>query len=82
MILNLPKDDIMIGEYEGNIKLILTTLIENAIKFTQRGAIIVSMDFQQLGEKFNVMLSVQDTGIGMTKEEEDFALGKSLEESK
>lgn len=49
---------------------ILTNLVNNAVKFTERGEIVVSVALlQQTGEKCQLKCSVRDTGIGMTKEQ-------------
>lgn len=49
---------------------ILTNLINNAVKFTERGEIVVSASLlQQTGEKCQLRFSVKDTGIGMSKEQ-------------
>jgi PAS domain S-box-containing protein len=49
---------------------ILTNLINNAVKFTERGDICVNAELlQHTGEKCQLKFSVRDTGIGMTKEQ-------------
>jgi two-component system sensor histidine kinase/response regulator len=49
---------------------ILTNLVNNAVKFTERGEICVNADMlQRTGEKCQLRFSVRDTGIGMTKEQ-------------
>jgi PAS domain S-box-containing protein len=49
---------------------ILTNLVNNAVKFTERGEICVTAEMlQQTGEKCQIKFSVRDTGIGMTEEQ-------------
>lgn len=49
---------------------ILTNLVNNSVKFTERGEIYVHVDLlQHTGEKCQLRFSVRDTGIGMTKEQ-------------
>jgi PAS domain S-box-containing protein len=49
---------------------ILTNLINNAVKFTERGEICVNAEMlQHTGEKCQLKFSVRDTGIGMTREQ-------------
>jgi two-component system sensor histidine kinase/response regulator len=49
---------------------ILTNLVNNAVKFTERGEIVVSAALlQQTGEKCQLKFTVRDTGIGMTREQ-------------
>ncbi len=49
---------------------ILTNLINNSVKFTERGEVRVNAEMlQQTGEKCQLKFSIHDTGIGMTKEQ-------------
>ncbi len=49
---------------------ILTNLINNSVKFTERGEVRVTAELlQQTGEKCQLKFSVKDSGIGMTKEQ-------------
>ncbi|MCU0787341.1 MAG: PAS domain S-box protein, partial [Verrucomicrobia bacterium] len=46
---------------------ILTNLVNNAVKFTERGEIRLKIELlEQTGEKVQLKFSVRDTGIGMT----------------
>jgi two-component system sensor histidine kinase/response regulator len=49
---------------------ILTNLVNNAVKFTERGEIRLKIEMlEQTGEKVQLKFSVRDTGIGMTPEQ-------------
>jgi two-component system sensor histidine kinase/response regulator len=49
---------------------VLINLVNNAVKFTERGEIVVSAEMlQQTGEKCQLKFAVRDTGIGMSKEQ-------------
>lgn len=49
---------------------ILTNLISNAIKFTERGEIHMKAELlEQTGERVELKFAVQDSGIGMTPEQ-------------
>jgi PAS domain S-box-containing protein len=49
---------------------ILTNLVNNSVKFTERGEICVNTEMlQHTGEKCQLKFSVRDTGIGMTEEQ-------------
>jgi PAS domain S-box-containing protein len=51
---------------------VLTNLADNAVKFTEKGKIVVSAHLEErLGDKLRVRFSVRDTGIGITPEEQD-----------
>ena len=50
---------------------VLLNLVGNAVKFTEIGEIIISMDLTaQEAERVRIRFSVRDTGIGMTKEQQ------------
>jgi len=60
---NLVGDPLRLGQ-------ILTNLVNNAVKFTERGEIRVKAELlERTGEKVKVQFSVRDTGMGMTKEQ-------------
>jgi PAS domain S-box-containing protein len=49
---------------------ILINLINNAVKFTERGEIVVTAALAEIvGDRANLQFSVRDTGIGMTAEQ-------------
>jgi signal transduction histidine kinase/DNA-binding response OmpR family regulator/HPt (histidine-containing phosphotransfer) domain-containing protein len=49
---------------------ILTNFVNNAVKFTERGEIRLTVErLEQTGEKAQLKFSVRDTGIGMTREQ-------------
>jgi two-component system sensor histidine kinase BarA len=53
------------------LKQVLTNLLNNAIKFTPKGSIVVRTMIEQVqGNKLMVRISVTDTGIGLSKAEQ------------
>ncbi|MCC6353844.1 MAG: response regulator [Verrucomicrobiae bacterium] len=49
---------------------VLTNLINNAVKFTERGEIRLKIELlEKTGEKAQLKFSVRDTGVGMTPEQ-------------
>jgi two-component system sensor histidine kinase/response regulator len=49
---------------------VLTNLVNNAVKFTERGEIRLKIELvERTGDKVQLKLSVRDTGIGMTREQ-------------
>jgi two-component system sensor histidine kinase/response regulator len=60
---SLVGDPIRLGQ-------ILTNLVNNAVKFTERGEVRVSVELlERTGEKVQIKGSVRDTGMGMTAEQ-------------
>jgi len=50
----------------GRIRQIVTNLMGNAVKFTQKGLVLISVDCETLDAKWaSVRVSVQDTGVGI-----------------
>ena len=49
----------------GRIRQILLNLLGNALKFTTQGGVAVSVQGKQRGQKWDVTVSVTDTGIGI-----------------
>lgn len=59
--------DEVIGD-SGRIRQIITNLVQNAIKFTQRGHVAVLVQLaDERAETFDIHLSVEDTGCGIPK---------------
>ncbi len=53
----------------GRLRQILINLINNAIKFTERGEVVLRAVLEEtLGERINLHFSVRDTGIGIPRE--------------
>jgi len=60
---NLVGDSLRLGQ-------ILINLVNNAIKFTEKGEVVVTVaKEEEFGERVKVKFSVRDSGIGMTPEQ-------------
>jgi len=60
--------------FKTDIKLlnsILNKLINNAVKFTMKGSVIVSTNFTSKDDEKFICIIVEDTGIGISKEKQD-----------
>ncbi|WP_235591427.1 PAS domain-containing hybrid sensor histidine kinase/response regulator, partial [Pseudoalteromonas sp. H71] len=53
------------------VKQILLNLTSNAVKFTEKGSVIINVSSEVFGEKEAIFLEVVDSGIGMSKEVTD-----------
>lgn len=51
----------------GKIRQVLINLVGNALKFTQRGSVAISIDCSGAAPDSQLTLEVRDTGIGITK---------------
>ena len=55
----------------GILRQILTNLVNNAIKFTDKGEVVVSIRAQKKGRKDAVLeIAVQDTGVGIPRDKQ------------
>ncbi len=61
-ILDLPTDKLRLTQ-------VITNFLSNAIKFTQKGYILIGYEYREEGR--HVHIFVEDTGIGIPKEKQD-----------
>lgn len=55
----------------GRLQQVLINLLGNAVKFTEKGSVELEMKSQALGDgRHRVLISVSDTGIGITPEQQ------------
>ncbi|HIA12879.1 MAG TPA: response regulator [Flavobacteriales bacterium] len=66
----IKSHQIVYGDYY-RVKQILTNIINNAIKYTQQGSIIVKSECLEEGEGILFQCSVSDTGIGIIEGAQD-----------
>ncbi|WP_192036675.1 ATP-binding protein [Halomonas sp. YLGW01] len=73
-LLGLVFDDVPI-DLQGDplrIRQVLTNLINNAVKFTEQGEVIVRVMLEETREhQVTLRITVSDTGIGLSKEQRD-----------
>jgi len=65
---DITDEDIFINGNELLLRQILSYLIDNAIKFTEKGAITISLSLETEPDCEYAILSVIDTGIGISEE--------------
>ena len=56
---------------EQQLRRVLNNLISNAIKFTNEGGVIVRVSFREEAYGINLIVSVKDTGVGLSLEERE-----------
>jgi CheY-like chemotaxis protein/HPt (histidine-containing phosphotransfer) domain-containing protein/two-component sensor histidine kinase len=74
--LEIPEHVVADG---GRLRQILTNLINNSVKFTEQGFITIKISADNFSEEENratFTFSVQDTGIGMTEEQQQLIFEK------
>ena len=60
------------SEYKGDVKLIrqvLVNLLNNAVKYTEEGSVVLKVDAKVTGDKAEIYFAVIDTGIGIKPED-------------
>ena len=74
LVLRFERDEAVPSVLVGDpfrLRQVLTQLVDNAVKFTQSGTISVRVTrVKDGGNQVLLLFSVQDTGIGMTKEQQ------------
>ena len=85
--LKLDIDETIPAVLKGDdvrIKQVLNNLLSNAIKYTNQGTITFTVKGDRMENMFNLVMSVEDTGVGIKKEDIDklFCSFERLELSK
>lgn len=69
LVKNFVLSDVEIVTDMAKLSKVLRYLIDNAIKFTEDGEIVVGVDFDEQSDEQELLFYVKDTGIGLTPEE-------------
>uniref|UniRef100_UPI004055B19A ATP-binding protein n=1 Tax=Agathobacter sp. TaxID=2021311 RepID=UPI004055B19A len=64
---DISMPGVLIGD-EQKIRRIILNIVNNAIKFTNEGCITVGIGYRRESYGINLIITVKDTGIGMSKE--------------
>ncbi len=64
------KPDIVLFSDRVRLQQVFINLIDNALKFTEKGSVDVTYEFDNSKIQNSVIFSVKDTGIGLTKEQQ------------
>jgi len=67
-----PDKTVIVNSDERLLKQLIDNLISNAIKYTNKGGIIVELDYKFDEKEKNAILNVKDTGIGIPEEKIPF----------
>jgi signal transduction histidine kinase/DNA-binding response OmpR family regulator/HAMP domain-containing protein len=66
LVIDCPADICMIASDITKVKQALLNLLSNATKFTADGTVLLKAEINSVGGRRQLVVSVQDTGIGMT----------------
>ena len=70
LTVNIGKTDCVLID-ETRIRQVLVNLVSNGIKFTERGFVRLTLEkLSEIGNKVNIRFSVQDSGIGISSEQQ------------
>lgn len=63
-----PKDSIVVYVDKDRILQVLSNLLNNALKFTKHGTVMINISLDDNESNKAVKVTIQDTGIGITRE--------------
>jgi signal transduction histidine kinase/ActR/RegA family two-component response regulator len=66
-LLNKTNSNFTVSADLGKYSQVITNLLKNAIKFTDRGRIVIEYSEKQQHEKLNLCITITDTGLGIPK---------------
>lgn len=69
LVVNLPSDLGAVYADVTRVRQILLNLLNNAAKFTQNGEIILTVSYESRTDQNYLLITVADTGIGMTPDQ-------------
>lgn len=53
------------------ISQVINALVDNAVRFTEKGKVSVSCDVSTVGKKSEILINIADTGVGISESERD-----------
>lgn len=65
---NRIKNNLIVEGDETKISQIINNFLENAIKFTKRGYVMIIVDSQLVNQNAKINFEIEDTGIGISKD--------------
>ena len=72
LVNSLEEKDLLIKTDPSKLKQILINLLKNALKFTHSGEINFSCRIDKRGDRQVILFLIEDTGIGVPREKQDF----------
>jgi signal transduction histidine kinase len=64
----ISKGDFLVEADKGRLNQVISNLLDNAIKFTQKGSVVISTQRKDNNNDNSVIVSIKDTGIGIDQE--------------
>lgn len=77
---NMPDNNLAAHVDESFLRLVITNIVDNAVKFTKKGSIVVSL-CKDISSSGFAVIQVTDTGIGISKKNLDKIFNAFMQES-
>ncbi|WP_374703959.1 ATP-binding protein [Nostoc sp. CENA543] len=68
---NLETETILVKVDKAKLKQVLINIIDNATKFTDEGSITISTSLHQSVDKYEVIITITDTGLGIEPSQQE-----------
>ena len=67
-----PSMPVLLYGDDVRLKQIISNLLTNGVKYTDKGSVTLTADYEKTGpDTINMLISVEDTGIGIRKEDQE-----------
>ncbi|MDD6291124.1 MAG: ATP-binding protein [Lachnospiraceae bacterium] len=79
--INPDLPSILYGD-EVRIRQIMNIFLSNAVKYTKEGSVTLALNYEKKSEnQIELIIAVNDTGIGIRKEDQDKLIQRRVERS-
>ncbi len=71
LIVPLSWEPVIVRSDRHKLQQVFANILDNAVKFTDKGSITISLHLSKLNSENNVVITIQDTGIGISPHDQN-----------